>query len=405
MMADKVIPLNAWLGRVQKDGRNKPRRNLHNLLLFLREAPGLGRTLRYNEFSGRVEWNGKPLADEDIIDIRLIIEEAGAQIGFEPNTADVRPAVDRHAMENRFDPVRDWLDSLQWDKRPRLDTWLRDYMGAPEHEMINVFGSKFLIGAVARVYEPGCQMDNMLVFEGKQGAGKTTAVAALFGREFMISSISDFKTKEASIAIQGRWVVEVAELAALKKTDVTDIKRFLTETVDQYRPVHGKATVDRPRRCVFIGTTNEHQYLKDATGNRRFWPVPCGDVKVREVAADRDQIWAEAVARYRANEAWWLTDAEHIARAEALQGDRAEGDTWADVIDRWLGDPQIAGTEFMTVGEILSEAIKMPIDRQGKLDEMRISNHLTKRGWIRVKRRISKGAPAVWCWKRPEARP
>jgi predicted P-loop ATPase len=404
MMASNVTPLNAWLGRVQKDGRGKPRRNLYNLLLFLRESPGLGRTLRYNDFSGRVEWNGKPLADEDIIDIRLIIEEAGAQLGFDPSKDDVRPAVARHALENRFDPVRDYLDGSTWDKRPRLDTWLRDFMGAPEHEMIAIFGSKFLIGAVARIYEPGCQMDNMLVFEGKQGAGKTTAVSALFGRDMMISSISDFKTKESSIAIQGRWVVEVAELAALKKTDITDIKRFLTETVDQYRPTYGNNMVDRPRRCVFIGTTNEHQYLKDATGNRRFWPVPCGDVRVADLAAVRDQIWAEAVSRYRSGEKWWLTDAEHVARAEALQGDRAEGDTWADVIDRWLADPEVIGHEFMSVGVILSEAIKMPIDRQGKLDEMRVSNHLTKRGWTRVKKRLTKNAPPVWCWKRPEVK-
>jgi len=402
MMAENVIPLNAWLGKVQKDGRNKPRRSLFNLLLFLREAPGLGRTLRFNEFSGRVEWNGKPLQDEDILDIRLIIEEAGAQVGFEPAKDDVKPAVVRHAIENKYDPVRDYLDSLKWDGKSRIDTWLHDYMGAPDHEMIGVFGAKFMIGAVARIYEPGCQMDNMLVFEGKQGAGKTTAVAALFGRDHMISSISDFKTKEASIAIQGRWVIEVAELAALKKTDVTDIKRFLTETVDQYRPVHGTNMIDRPRRCVFVGTTNEHQYLKDATGNRRFWPVPCGDVKVRSLKDERDNLWAEAVARYRAGEPWWLTDVEHIARSEALQGDRSESDTWGDVIDRWLGEPEIAILDHMTVGAILCEAIKMPIDRQGKIDEMRVANHLTRRGWVRVKKRISKNSPAVWCWKRPE---
>lgn len=400
MTVTKVVPLNAWHGKVQRDGRGKPRRNLHNLFLFLKESPGLGRTLRFNEFAGRVEWNGAPLADEDIIEIRLIIEETGQVIGFEPQANDVRQAVYRHAQENKFDPVREYLDALKWDGIPRLDTWLKDYMGGPNHEMISVFGAKFLIGAVARVYEPGCQMDNMLVFEGKQGAGKTTAVAALFGREFMISSISDFKSRDASIYLQGRWVAEIAELAALTKTDIRDVKKFLTETVDQYRPVNGKEVIDRPRRTVFVGTTNEHQYLKDATGNRRFWPVPCGNVDVPRIAQDRDHLWAEAVARYRAGEAWWLTDDAQIVAAEAVQGDRAEQDPWGEFIDQWLDEPENRGIEFVTGAYLLRNALKMTADRIGRSDEMRVANHLAKRGWKHTKRRPNAGAKPVWGWAR-----
>jgi putative DNA primase/helicase len=397
-MTNKIVPLNAWHGKIQKDGRGKPRRNLHNLFLFLKESPGLGRSLRFNEFAGRVEWNGAPLADEDIIEIRLIIEEAGAALDFEPQAADVRQAVYRHAQENKFDPVREYLDGLKWDAKPRLDTWLKAYMGAPDHEMIAVFGAKFLIGSVARAYSPGCQMDNMLLFEGKQGAGKTTAVAALFGRDYMISSISDFKSRDASIYLQGRWVAEIAELAALSKTDIRDVKKFLTETVDQYRPVNGKEVIDRPRRTVFVGTTNEHQYLKDATGNRRFWPVPCGVVKVEAIAEDRDQLWAEAVHRYRAGEPWWLTDDAQIAAAENVQGDRAEQDPWGEFIDAWFEGPENRSIEFTTGATVLRHALKMTADRINKMDEMRVANHLTKRGWKRVKRRPHAGAKAIWGW-------
>lgn len=400
MMAD-VFDLQAWKGRLQRDGKGKPRRNLHNLFNYLRNTPGLGRTIRFNVFSGRPEWNGKPLSDEDVMDIRLIIEECGTNDGFDVDRVDIRPAIERYARENEFDPVREYLDGLIWDKKARLDTWLRDYMGAPDHEMIHVFGAKFLIGAVARVYQPGCQMDNMLVFEGKQGAGKTTACAALFGRDYMISSISDFKSKEASIALQGRWIVEVAELAALSKTDVRDAKKFITETVDQYRPVHGRSTIDRPRRCVFIGTTNERQYLKDATGNRRFWPVPCGDVNVPAIASDRDQIWAEAVHRYRASEAWWMTDPDQIAQAEALQSDRSEQDPWGEIIDAWLDFPEMRGVDFLTSATVLREAIKMTMDRLSRADEMRVANHLTKRGWKHLKKRPAPGAKPVWGWGRP----
>lgn len=397
MMAD-VIDLGAWKGKL-KVGRNGPQKSLRNLMICLQNVAGLGKSIRFNEFTGRVEWRGEPLKDEDTIDIRLMIEDAG----FEPVTSDVLPAVLRHALDNAFDPVREYLDGLKWDNAPRINRWLQDYMGAPEHEILSVFGAKFLIGAVARVYEPGCQMDNALVLEGKQGVGKTTAVAALFGRDYMISSISDFKSKEASIALQGRWVAEIAELAALKKTDITDVKKFITETVDQYRPVHGKNTIDRPRRCVFIGTTNERQYLKDGTGNRRFWPVPCGDVDVSAVKRDRDQLWAEAVHRYRAGEQWWITDDGILRQAEIVQADRAMQDPWGEVIDAWLDAPENMGIEFVTVRRVLSDAIHLDVPRQGRAEEMRVADHLGKRGWKHARRTPASGQKQVWGYLRPGA--
>jgi putative DNA primase/helicase len=272
-------------------------------------------------------------------------------------------------------------------------------MGAPSHEILSVFGAKFLIGAVARIYQPGCQMDNALVFEGAQGAGKTSAVAILFGREHMISSISDFKGKEASISLQGRWVAEIAELAALKKTDITDVKKFITETVDQYRPPFGRGTVDRPRRCVFIGTTNERQYLKDQTGNRRFWPVPCGQVDVAALAADRGNLWAEAVARYRANEPWWITDRETLAKAELAQADRAMQDPWDEQIERWLLDNP--GIDFITSARLLTEALKVDIPRQGRAEEMRVAELMSVKGWAHKRSIPGPGMKRKWGFSRP----
>jgi putative DNA primase/helicase len=319
--------------------------------------------------------------------------------GFEPHASDVIPALIRHAHDNTYDPVRDYLDNVKWDNKPRVDAWLQTYMGAPAHEILSVFGAKFLIGAVARIYEPGCQMDNALVFEGKQGAGKTTAVAALFGRENMISSISDFKSKEASIALQGRWVAEIAELAALKKSDITEAKKFITETVDQYRPTFGKAIIDRPRRCVFIGTTNENKYLQDQTGNRRWWPVPCGQVDVAGITKDRDQLWAEAVHRFNAGEPWWITDREILSKAETVQSDRALHDPWEDQIDAWLADN--IGVQFVTSTRLLTEAIKMEISRQSRADEMRISDIMTGKGWAHERRIPMPGQKRKWGFVRP----
>ena len=395
-MIASVVDLGAWKGNLDQ-GTRGPKKNLRNLMLHLANVPGLGKSIRYNSFTGRVEWKGEPLQDEDIVDIRLMIEDAG----FEPTTSDVYPAVVRFAHDNTFDPVLDYLNDLEWDKVPRIDRWLQTYMDAPDHGIISVFGSKFLIGAVARIYQPGCQMDNMLVFEGKQGAGKTTGVSALFGREYMISSISDFKSKEASIALQGRWCAEIAELAALKKTDITEVKKFITETVDQYRPVHGKLTVDKPRRCVFIGTTNERQYLKDATGNRRFWPVPCGDVDVSRITQDRDQLWAEAVTRFRQGEKWWIENLEDLSQAEAIQSDRAEQEPWGEIIDAWLDDPQRAHLKFVTTTLILREAVRKDASQMTREDEMRVGKHLDRRGWAHARRVPSPGERRVWGYDRP----
>lgn len=395
-MAENVFPLNAWKGKLDV-GQRGPRKTVRNLMIHLQNVPGLGEALRLNDFTGRVEWRGRPFADEDVMEIRMMIEDTG----YEPKDGDVYPAIIRHAVDNKYCPVRTYLDSLAWDQVPRIDRWLIDYMDAPEHDILEIFGSKFLIGAVARIYEPGCQMDNVLVFEGKQGAGKTTAVSALFGRDYMISSISDFKTKEASIALQGRWVAEIAELAALKKTDITDIKKFVTETIDQYRPIHGKSIVDRPRRCVFVGTTNERHYLKDATGNRRFWPVPCGDVDIPKIAKDRDQLWAEAVHRFRAREPWWMTDAAHLTQAEAIQGDRAEQDPWGEIVDAYLDEPENRSIEFVTSTGILTQAIGVDKNRLEKRDQMRVADLLVARGWTHSRQAPKRGARRIWGYKRP----
>lgn len=399
-MADNIVPLQAWKHQVQQ-GERGPKKSLTNLMIYLRNVPGLGRTFCFNELSGEVEWNGRAVTDEDYVDVRLMIEAAG----YQPDKSDIPPAVARLAQDRTYHPVRDYLDALKWDGKPRLNHWLRDMLGAPNHPLMEVFGAKFMTGAVARVYDPGCQMDNMIVLEGAQGLGKTTAVGALFGRDYMTSGVSDFGSKEAAIAIQGRWVVEIAELAALNRSDIRDAKKFISETIDRYRPVHGRNTISRPRRCVFVGTTNEHQYLKDGTGNRRYWPVPCTRIDVDGIKAARDQLWAEAVARFRGNELWWITDQSELDLAQAAQADRVEEDVWASPIDQWLAAPNQSCTSFVLTSEILLEALHVPVDKQNKALEMRVAEHLSKRGWARKKQRIPGVPKPRWGYLRPPVQP
>jgi putative DNA primase/helicase len=392
-MVAAVVNLNAWRGQVQV-GKQGPLKCLTNLVLYLQNLPEFAGNFRFNELSGLVELGGLPLQDCDYVDIRVIIEKAG----YYPDKSDVPIAVERVARDRSYHPIREYLDGLAWDGQARLDGWLTTYLGAADHALMRSFAAKFLIGAVARVFQPGCKMDTVLVLEGAQGLGKTTAVGALFGENYMTSSLEDFGSKEAAISVQGQWVVELAELAALNKSDVLKAKKFITETVDQFRPPYGRHTVRRPRQCVIVGTTNDETYLKDTTGNRRYWPVPVLRIDLAGIRRDRDQIWAEAVDRYKAGEHWWLEDADELKMAEAVQRDRIDDDVWAPQLDELLRHEDYAGD--VQVSNLLA-GLKMETERRTKAHEMRVAMHLASRGFKKVKKRL--GGVPVNVWQRPEA--
>src|SRR5207302_2361727 len=167
-------------------------------------------------------------------------------------------------------------------------------------------GPKFLMGAVARVFAPGCQMDTILVLEGDQGLGKSTAVQFLGGHEWVRDITGELHTKDAALNIQGVWIGEMAELASIRKSDQEIIKGFISRRIDHYRPPYGRNSVDRPRHTVFIATTNESEYLQDPAGARRFWPVECTRIDLVGLERDRDQLRPEAVGLYRARKPWHL---------------------------------------------------------------------------------------------------
>jgi predicted P-loop ATPase len=393
MNAADVVPLQSWKGRL-KQGDRGPTKCITNLMLHLRHLPELGERIRLNELAGTAEWNGEPLVDQHYVDVRMLIEAAG----YSPDKGDIPAGVDRLALDHRYHPVRDYLSSLHWDRQPRIDRWLRVYLGAPDHSLSTAFGSKFLIGAVARAMRPGCKMDNVLVLEGRQGIGKTRAVATLFGPDFMTSNLGDLRGREGPISIQGFWVVEIGELASLRGAAVEDAKKFFSETVDRYRPMHARNIISRPRQCVFVGTTNADQYLSDATGNRRYWPVPVSEIDLVGLSRDRDQLWAEAVHRQAAGEHWWIDDEALLNQAAAAQADRVEEDIWAATLDPYLTDPEVVIRGYVTTAELLGKLGMMP-DKQTRAAQMRAADHLSRRGWTRAKRRVA-GRPA-WTWSKP----
>jgi predicted P-loop ATPase len=257
---------------------------------------------------------------------------------------DVGRAVQAAARHQSFHPVRDYLGQLVWDGKPRLDRWLETYFHAEDHAKDSAYlravGPRWLISAVARIRNPGCKVDHILVLEGDQGLQKTEALRALaVNKEWFAERLSHLNSKDAAQEMAGVWIIEVSEMDRITRASAATAKSFLSRPNDRYRPPHGKHIIDRPRQCVFAGTINPLAggYLKDPTGARRFWPVACrGRIDRNGLEADRDQLWAEAVQRYDADAPWWLETPELEALATVEQDARFETDIWEEPIREWI---------------------------------------------------------------------
>ena len=214
-------------------------------------------------------------------------------------------------------------------------------------------GRAMLIAAVARIYNPGCKVDTVPIFEGAQGARKSTAVKALFDPWFS-DELADLGSKDAAMQTRGVWGIEVSELDAMSRMEVSRIKAFITRTTDRFRPPYGSRIIESPRSCVFWGTTNADGYLKDETGGRRFWPVKIGRINVEMLRDMRDQLWAEAVILYNANVPWWITKQETQRDAERHQRDRYIGDPWDEIIGSYIDL-----YSEVTISDVLTNALHL----------------------------------------------
>jgi hypothetical protein len=284
---------------------------------------------------GQFAWmGGDGFADLDnvVLKLRSIVIE---QFGFDPTEKGTRDALRYRCNENGFDPLLNYLDGLEWDGKPRLDGWLVRYAHASDTPLNRAFGRKVLIAAVRRARVPGCKFDYLLVLEGAQGIGKSSMIHILAGGDEFYSDkpILGLETREQQEAIQGVWLYEIGELQGLSKIDLNWMKGFLSRTHDKARPAFGRHVVDKPRRCIFIGSTNDENYLRDPTGNRRWWPVGwlSDAIDLDGIARDRDQLWAEAVAVEALGEP--LTIPQELWAAAAIeQAARMEIDAWQEPI-------------------------------------------------------------------------
>ena len=318
----------AWSHKLRLDLAGQPERNEANVITALSCDEAFAGAIVFDEFRQEIvvtrplPWDAsgepapRPWTDSD--DVRAAEWLQRRELNVTPMT--VSRSVGAVAHEITVHPVRDYLGALAWDGVPRIETWTCRYLGAEDTAFNRSVGALWLISAVARIFRPGVKADHMLVLEGPQGARKSTALKVLAGEDWFTDELPDLGTKDAAMHMQGVWIIEIAELDAIGKAEVSRIKAFLTRTTDRFRPPYGRYTIEVPRQCVFAGTVNPDTYLRDETGNRRFWPVRCGTIDIDALARDRDQLWAEAVARFRAGAIWWIEDARAGRRSEGRAG-------------------------------------------------------------------------------------
>ena len=403
----KRAELPAWLDDCQKNEHGQPLGNLYNAMLAFQADPKLRDALGFDQMQRAVfvedqqEGTIRPIRDEDVSEMQRYLQERGLERLGKDTT---HQAVDLRAHECSFHPVRNYLDGLKWDGAPRLDTWLPAYLGADDTAYARGIGRMFLICMVARIYQPGAKADYMLVLEGPQGVRKSTACSILGGAWFS-DGLPDIRSagKDVSQHLNGKWLIEVAEMSALDKAEAAALKAFITRTSERYRPSYGRKEVIEPRQCVFVGTTNKAAYLRDETGGRRFWPVKVGKVDTDALTLDRDQLFAEAVHCYRAGAQRWpdaAFEAQHIRPEQAA---RYEADAWEQPLMRWLdgcepgsglrlGEPR----HEVTILDVARHALQLDLPKIGTADQRRIGAILENIGWQRGPRRMD-GRP----WVRP----
>jgi predicted P-loop ATPase len=377
-----------WLSDCILSETGKPIPNLANAATALRADPKLVGLFAYDEMAratvltrpigkeDAADFEPRAVTDVDIADLQEMLQKLG--IPRLPKDT-VHQAVDMIAHEQRFHPVRQYLEGLQWDNIPRVGMWLSSYLGADANEYTEKIGVMFLISMVARIYRPGVKADHMLIFEGQQGILKSSACAVLAGQWFSDSLPELREGKDVSMHLRNRWLVEVAEMHAFSRAEATQLKSFISRRDERYRPSYGRREVEEKRQCVFIGTTNADCYLKDPTGGRRFWPVKCGIINIEALERDRDMLFAEAVILFKTGIPWWPHKDFERNVIMPEQAARYDADCWEEQIARYLH-----GKDKVTIGEVARDGLGIETPRIGTGEQRRIAGIMETLDWDRL---------------------
>lgn len=412
-----------WMGDLKLTKTNETLSNPYNAYVVLKNDEGTHGYIKWNQVMLRVEVTGGILTQcpnpekldnivtkaQDFLaasyDINLGRDEVGRRISY-------------IAEENQYDPLKEYLDDLVWDGDRRLDRWLIDYAGADDNEYSVFVGRKWMLSCVARAYQPGCKADVVLVAEGDQGAHKSTLFRIL-GGPWYCEAAGILGDKDSKQLIGAAWICELPDMASFSKTGRNMMKAFFTSAEDRYRPPYAKDTISVKRRAVFAATTNDEKYLGDPTGNRRFHPVLLKEIDRAALIRDRDQLWAEAVAIYKATfncedcnaleevvpgernrcemHCWWLTK-EELAVAKGEVKARQESDVWKEKVLAFAKKPvDMSGKPVaLTTANILIYALDMEIKEGDQSKGMRVSDIMRHAGYYRDRRGTDED------WLRPD---
>lgn len=409
-----------WQSRLsfRHGGNRRIETSQANLVTILEHDPRWHAVLGFNVLTQQVErlqpapWHPDevpssgnkpgPWTDDDDTRLRAWLERS-YEVRYKPH--DISAAVTLAARnQGEFHPVRRYIESLSWDGAERLLNLLPRYFGAHDDLYARRVGTWTCIAAVARAFLPGCKVDTVLVLEGPQGLCKSQALQILAGpSEWFSDTPLHIGDKDGLQSIQGKWIVELAELQSLHGRNAQAVKAFLSSPSDRYRPSYGRRAQDFPRQCIFIATTNELEYLNDASGARRFWPIYCTRIDLDALRADRDQLWAEAFATYKRRPCWWpVSDDEHAACREA-QTERRITDPWETAIRAALLQGQHAMTlqaGELTTHYVLTQILQMEPSRADRGSAMRVGDVLRTLGYERKRARIP-GQGLFWVYHRP----
>jgi predicted P-loop ATPase len=374
--------------------QGQPISNIDTVVRLLEHIPELKNIVWFDEFHNKYFTNQDGITREwnDIDKIKLTHKIQRDYQIRRMEEANVKRAIYLYGQRTIKNEPRDWLDSLVWDGTPRIEKFFTNYFGTTESTYANAASRNWWLSMVARIYKPGCQVDNMVILKSrKQGRFKSTALSIIGGKWYGTFGES-ILSKDFYMLLHGRIIIEIAELEQFGRAEVTTIKRVVSTRNDRFRPPYGESILDFPRQCVFVGTTNEDLILSDHTGGRRFWPIEimCGDIEAIE--RDRSQLFAEAVALFKQGETWWKMPQD---ATEAVQESNRQSDEWEAYIAHFLANN---GYYEISTLDVAVDCLHIPIEKCDKSIQMRIGRCLLVNGYER--KTIRRGDRAIKIWRK-----